>query len=426
MIKLDENVDYNDFIKITEKFNEFTKNVIPLCAAENVISDFVRLPLISKAHEKYVMGGLSQYDYKDNFIGGDIIYSYYQVINNQCKKLFKSTYADSRTLTGMNSITTLLMSVTTVGDTIAIISPDCGGHASIPFICKRLGLSIVYIPYDYQEYNIDYDKLNNLMRTTKIDTIFICISDIVNTIDFTKINHEHNILIIYDATPILGLIAGGIIDNPLIQFDNYYPFILCGATHKTIPGPSCSLIMTKNSNLANSVEEKINPVFLRNTQMHHKISLIFALIELEYFGFDYASQILVNSKKLSQSLQLKGFNVLNQKNGYTNTHQIFFTDNLIKIENFYNQCLNNNVTVDFKNKEIFSKSGIRIGVQEITRYGWDDIEINMVADLLYMLMYTKNNKRINNLIVELSKRKKIKYTFESSEYKLARKLISYK
>lgn len=42
----------------------------------------------------------------------------------------------------MNCLTTLLMSLTSIGDKILILGDEWGGHASVKEVCKRLGLKI--------------------------------------------------------------------------------------------------------------------------------------------------------------------------------------------------------------------------------------------------------------------------------------------
>ena len=53
-----------------------------------------------------------------------------------------------------------------------------------------------------------------------------------------------------------------------------------GATHKTLPGPTCGLIMTNNLKLAQQFDTLINPDYLRNSQLHHIFSLILTLMEI--------------------------------------------------------------------------------------------------------------------------------------------------
>ena len=288
--KLSYDLSFKKFVNVTKKYDEFKKNCIPLCAAENCVSEFSKIPLSSSIKEKYVMGSPLEYIKDDNFIGADIVYPYYHIISDLCYQLYDAQYADARTLTGMNSITTLLMSLTNIGDKIAVSSVDCGGHASIPDICMRLGLKLIELPYNYEDLDFDYEGINQLIdANTDIKLILICISDVVNPFDISQIINPHNIPIVYDATQTLGLIAGNIIDNPLANRKEQENFILMGATHKTIPGPSCGLIMTQNKRLATTFDNKINPTFIRNTQLNEKLSLICTLLEMKYFGKDYAT-----------------------------------------------------------------------------------------------------------------------------------------
>jgi len=52
-----------------------------------------------------------------------------------------------------------------------------------------------------------------------------------------------------------------------------------GGTHKTLPGPASGLIMTNEKYLHEKMETSINPKYLRHSQMHQKISLLFTLIK---------------------------------------------------------------------------------------------------------------------------------------------------
>ncbi len=422
---LSNDLSFKRFVNITEEYNEFKKRCIPLCAAENSVSEFSKIPLVSSIKEKYVMGSPLEYIEDDNFIGASIAYQYYHVISDLCNQLYGVQYADARTLTGMNSITTLLMSLTNIGDTIAVSSVDCGGHASIPDICMRLGLKLLELPYNYEELDFDYEKINQLIDINKdIKLILICISDVVNPFDVSQIVNPSNIPIIYDATQTLGLIAGNIINNPLASRKEYENFILMGATHKTIPGPSCGLIMTQNMNLASVFDSKINPVFIRNTQLNEKLSLICTLLEMKYFGEDYAACIVQNAKDLANILSHLGFQVMNKKRNYTSTHQIFLTCCEHQMYTFYDNCDYYNITLNFKTKRIFKNGGIRIGTQEISRYKWGHSELLIIGDILKCL-YDHPKAYLNDSIDAYVKKKinmllplkKIQYTFESKDYK---------
>ena len=50
------------------------------------------------------------------------------------------------------------MSLFSTGDTILISSEECGGHGSMPKICRRLGINTIEMPYDYDAYDFNYER----------------------------------------------------------------------------------------------------------------------------------------------------------------------------------------------------------------------------------------------------------------------------
>ena len=145
--------NFDKFINICQKVSSWNKKSLPLCAAENAISPFSQIPLDTFLQEKYIMGGVLEYNSNNNFIGSSNLYEFYDLINKQCATLFSSKYADPRTLSGVNAVTTLLMSLFKEGDTILISNEDCGGHSSMPKICHRLGIRTIELPYNYDKYD---------------------------------------------------------------------------------------------------------------------------------------------------------------------------------------------------------------------------------------------------------------------------------
>lgn len=356
--------------------------MLPLCAAENVMSPFSKIPLDTFLQEKYIMGGTITYQHKNNFIGSEKLFKIYNLLNLQCKKMYNCQYSDARTLSGVNAVTTLLMSLFSAGDTILISSEESGGHGSMPKICHRLGIRTMEIPYDYRNYDFDYEKSNELLKHEEIDGILICISDIIKMPQLYKFSLPNNCTLIFDATQILGLIATDTIENPLKWFDDTQNFILMGATHKTLPGPTCGLIMTNNLQLAQKFDTLINPNYLRNNQLHHILSLILTLMELEVYGNEYSNRIVNNANILAGYLKENGFDVLSASPKYTYTHQIFISMSYIAAKNFSRRCDAYGISINVRNKQLYNPCGLRIGTQEISRYGWAETEMSTISDIL--------------------------------------------
>ena len=392
-------------------------NLLPLCAAENVVSPFSKIPLDTFLQEKYIMGGVIEYQDHSNFIGSKKLYEIYELLTRQCNKLYRCKYADARTLSGVNAVITLLMSLFSSGDTILISSEECGGHGSMPKICRRLGINTIELPYNYDVYDFDYEKTNKLLKRQKIDGILICLSDIIIMPQLKRFDLPKECVLIFDATQILGLIATKTMENPLEWFTEDQKFILMGATHKTLPGPTCGLIMTNNLDLAHQFDTLINPDYLRNSQLHHIFSLILTLMELEICGQQYCSMIISNANILANALVKYNFNILEVPPKYTYTHQLFISMPENDAEALYNRCLEYGVSINLRNKRLYKTCGLRIGTQEISRYGWQDQEMLAIAEILRDIRDNDDfSQDISDRINILSKNKKICYTIENECY----------
>lgn len=408
---------FEDLINLCIDISSQENKLLPLCAAENVVSPFSKIPLDTFLQEKYIMGGVMEYQAHSNFVGSKKLYKIYELLSRQCNKLYGCKYADARTLSGVNAVMTLLMSLFSAGDTILISSEECGGHGSMPKICHRLGINTIEIPYNYDIFDFDYGKMNEILETQKIDGILICLSDIIIMPQLNKIILPQNCVIIFDATQILGLIATKSIENPLNWFTDEQKFILMGATHKTLPGPTCGLIMTNNLTLAQQFDTLINPDYLRNSQLHHIFSLILTLMELEIYGQEYCNTIINNANTLAGALITYDFNVLKVPPQYTHTHQIFLSMPESSAEEFYIKCLDYGVSINFRNKHLYKTCGLRIGTQEISRYGWKDVEMLVIAEILRDIRDNNQfSQDISNRINRLSTNKKLCYTIENECY----------
>ncbi|MBM5720777.1 hypothetical protein [Listeria ivanovii] len=398
--------------QLNRKYENYNRNTLPLCAAENVMSDFSKLPLSSSIQEKYIMGGTLDLQIEHNFMESSLLFEYYELLSKLGKELYGAEYTDGRTLTGMNALTTLLMSAFKAGDKVLISSSDVGGHGSIPIICKRLGLIYEELPYNYDEFDFDYQKINLIIKSEQIAGIIIGLSDIQYPPEIQQLELRDTILI-YDATQTLGLIAFNPKQNPLLSMPTENKIILLGATHKTIPGPSCGLIMANNLSFAHELDKKINPDYIRNIQMHQILSLIYTLIEFQTYGEDYMKQMVKNTALLTSMLE-PHFEILKKGNRFSETHQIHFHIESDELDTFYNNATFHSVTLNKRDKKIYRNSGIRIGTQEITRYGYSIAELSQVANVLSLLKVKQNSttdKEINSVLQELVQNKTVHYCF---------------
>lgn len=399
---------YNEYLNLIQELKEFNKDKIPLCAAETYSSEFVKSALSSEFEGKYCMQHLNYVPEKD-FIGSEYVHRLYDLLTEQCKRTFNSQYADARTLSGMNCISIVTNCLIPKGSKVLLTTGAQGGHPSVPLLLNLAGIDYDEVPYDYDKSDIDYVSLNNLMLDEKYSALIIAQSDVLNPADASRIAHCGK-LIVYDATQTFGMIAAHIHKNPLDYHDN---LILIGGTHKTLPGPTCGLILLNNEEIIRKIDNLISPSYLRNAQPNNIAALLLALLEQEKFGFKYQKKTVENANILGEKLEKLGFNVKKiGENEYTRTHQIFILTTQEKKELIVKNANRFGITLNGKEKKLFDGFGIRFGLQEVTRYGWNKDDMVLVSELISEIaketpdaVFIKEAKRV------LSKKKQSVYSF---------------
>lgn len=399
---------YNEYLNLIQELKEFNKDKIPLCAAETYSSEFVKSALSSEFEGKYCMQHLN-YVPENDFIGSEYVHRLYDLLTEQCKRTFNSQYADARTLSGMNCISIVINCLIPKGSKVLLTTGAQGGHPSVPLLLNLAGIDYDEVPYDYDKSDIDYVSLNNLMLDEKYSALIIAQSDVLNPADASRITPCGK-LIVYDATQTFGMIAAHIHKNPLDYHDN---LILIGGTHKTLPGPTCGLILLNNEEIIRKIDNLISPSYLRNAQPNNIAALLLALLEQEKFGFEYQKKTVENANILGEKLEKLGFNVKKiGENEYTRTHQIFILTTQEKKELIVKNANRFGITLNGKEKKLFDGFGIRFGLQEVTRYGWNKDDMGLVSKLIFEIaketpdaVFIKETKRV------LSKKKQSVYSF---------------
>lgn len=399
--------------ELNKNFKNFHKKSVPLCAAETVLSDFVKAPLSADFQERYIMGSAYDFTMADNFVGADLLYPYYKMIDKLGKELFHAKYTDARTLTGMNAANMLISALLKPGDKIMTLGKQWGGHASMVPTFERLGAIVYDAPYNIDKYDFDYNKVNEIIKKENIKFFNIAPSDILFPHDFSKID-DSNCTILFDYSQLLGIIAAGLLENPLDKLQNC---ILYGGTHKTMPGPAHGIIMTNNEKLYNKIDKEINPKYLRNVQTHQVISLLHTMIEMKYFGKAYQKNTIRIGNLLGKELNKYGFKVVCRNGIYTQTHQLFLEMPKQDMEIMFHNAIQESITLNTKKKPLFNGGyGIRLGLQEISRYNWDDDSIKNIAKILYSISHQKYDEDLVKTLINQLPSKNINFTFNKYEY----------
>lgn len=361
---------------ILDAHREFRSHVVPLCAAETPISDFVRSFLLHPIHESYAMGGPTA-PAANNFIGAEHVLALHQLVIDLCGEIFGAAYADPRPLSGTAAVTNLLMTLSEPGQRIMLQTPASGGHPSMGPVCRRLGLEVIDLPYDYERFQPAASASD--ASGDPVDFVLLAPSDVLYAPDIASLRFSDDTVVIHDATQTLGLIASGHHPSP---FSQHPRVVISAGTHKTLPGPSSGLLLTQDVGIAKRLDTELSPKFVRHSHPHHIAALCATLIEQQAIGGRYSSRIIDWSGALAGYLEQQGLRILQDGARRSQTHQVFIHVPEERLDRAHERALGAGVTLNVKRKRLFRDSGLRIGVQEIARYRWSHVELERLAWVL--------------------------------------------
>ncbi|NOR85711.1 aminotransferase class I/II-fold pyridoxal phosphate-dependent enzyme [archaeon] len=387
----------NDIETLTEKHNKWRKEeCINLIASENVTSSAVDNIYISDLGHRYAEGKPFQRHYQ----GLQYIDQIEDLTQKLARNLFNAKHVDLRPLSGTTANLSALGALTNYGDTIFSSSIPNGGHVSHTRhgVSGLIGIKDLSFPFNIEEMNIDIDKTKKKIEEKQPKvllfgaSLFLFPHPVKEIAEFAK---TYDIKIIYDAAHVLGLIAGKRFQDPLKEGAE----IITSSTHKTFPGPQSGIIFG-NSDKFDKIETVVFPQVICNHHLHKLPAMAVALEEMTTHGQSYANQIITNAKTLAQSMHELGFNVVAEKLGFTESHQV-----VVDVSNLgggktvaehlesQNIILNKNfIPGDKINTETMrNPRGIRIGTQEMTRMGMKEDEMQEIAKLLKKSLIDKKD-----------------------------------
>ncbi len=427
-----------DLVEASKKHEQYRdKECINMIASEGLKSPAVS-QMLDLSHDL-----ASRYAEGDNDAQGHVKKRYYQgqkymsqiedFATDIMKSLFGCTWADVRLVSGThaNLATFKGLSLASKNNKMVVTPLNCGAHISHDYTGLAgniLGLDNINHVYNIDEFNIDPEKSAYVIRAAKPGivtfggSLFLFPHPIK---ELKEVCNEVGAYVAYDASHVLGLIAGGQFQDPLREGADF----ITSSTHKTFPGPQGGVILGNptSSSLDKAVKKiqfAVFPLSASSTHLGRLPALGIAALEMKVFGQQLANQIVKNAQTAGQYLCENGIKVLAEHKGFTRSHQI-----AVDIRNFgggnkiaqdledANIILNKNLLPydDQSGKE--NPSGLRIGFQDITRRGFGEGDIKQLCDLMLDVIKGKRSPAEVKMDVLALKKEfcDIKYGFKSVE-----------
>ncbi len=425
-----------DLVEASEKHEQYRdKECINMIASEGLKSPAVN-QMLDLSHDldcRYAEGeNDSQGHVKKRYYQGQKYMSQIEDYSTDImKRLFRTTWADVRLVSGThaNLATFKGLSLASKNNKMVVTPLSCGAHISHDYTGLAgniLGLDNINHVYNIDEFNIDAEKSAYVIRAAKPGivtfggSLFLFPHPIK---ELREVCEEVGAYIAYDASHVLGLIAGGQFQDPLREGADF----ITSSTHKTFPGPQGGVIMGSPTSLSlekavKKIQFAIFPLSASSTHLGRLPALGIAALEMKLFGAELALQIIKNAQTAGQYLCENGVKVLAENKGFTKSHQIAFDirsfgggNKIAQDLEDANIILNKNLLPydDQSSKE--NPSGLRIGFQDVTRRGFRESDVKHLCDLMLDVIKSKRKpSEVKGDVLALKKEfSGIKYGFQN-------------
>ena len=397
---------------LIEKEHQRQLKGMELIASENFVSDEVMQAMGSCLTNKYAEG----YPGKRYYGGCGVVDEVETLAIERVKKLFGAEYANVQPHSGAQANAAVLLTVLNPGDTFLGLNLAHGGHLSHGSSVNTSGILYHAVGYNLNKETgrVDYDEMEQLAVEHKPKLIIGGGSAYSREWDYKRMREiadKVGALLMIDMAHPAGLIAAGLLDNPL-----KYAHIVTSTTHKTLRGPRGGIILmgkdfenpwgkTTPKGQIKMMSQLLNSAVFPGTQggpLEHVIAAkAVAFNEALQPQFkEWAKQVQKNAAVLADELIKRGFTIVS---GGTDNHSM-----LVDLRSKYPDLtgkvaesalvaaditVNKNM-VPYDTRSAFQTSGIRLGTPAITTRGAKEDMMLLIADLIEEVLDSPEDEKV--------------------------------
>ncbi|MBQ5731266.1 MAG: serine hydroxymethyltransferase, partial [Bacteroidaceae bacterium] len=212
---------------------------IELIASENFVSNEVMQAMGSILTNKYAEG----YPGKRYYGGCEVVDIVEDLARTRLKELYGAEWVNVQPHSGAQANAAVFLAVLNPGDKFMGLNLAHGGHLSHGSAVNTSGL--IYTPVEYnlnpETGRVDYDQMEEIAHREQPKLIIGGGSAYSREWDYKRMREiadSVGALLMVDMAHPAGLIAAGLLDNPL-----KYAHIVTSTTHKTLRGPRGGIIL---------------------------------------------------------------------------------------------------------------------------------------------------------------------------------------
>ncbi len=386
-----------------------TSRCLNLQPSENVTSPQVRALLASDFGHRYTLPIHAEVhgNFVENAYGGAKYLDEVEALGEEVARgLFGCDHASLKPLSGHVAGLMMLLATCEKGDLIFTLSPDSGGYDgySKGYMPDMLSLKVKSLPFDAQRWKLREEEAAEMIRRRRPRLVVLGASFFLFPYDLPPIAEacqEVDALLGYDASHVLGLVAGGEFQRPFEEGCD----IVVGSTHKTFFGPQGGLLLTNRRDVYDAVSKEMNWRVMDNVHWNRVAALTQALLEMEAFGASYAPQVVANTRVLAEALDENAFPLRFKREGFSASHQLLLHEGRLKVAYGLTPA---GFSARLQDSGLIVDAVARLGTNELTRLGATEPEMRETASLILAAVAGKD---VSDGVVDLRSRLRLAYVF---------------
>jgi glycine hydroxymethyltransferase len=355
-------------------------NLLP---SENAISPKARRYLSSDLAGRYTlpMESVSHGETIDNSYAGTRFTDAIETLADaSAARLFRAKHATTRPLSGHLAAMSALAPLLPRSSKILAIAPDQGGYDGYApgYLPALLGYSVRPLPADGPGGALDAENAVAEIHRERPTAVVLGQSFFLFPYPLKAIAeaaHAQDALVFYDASHVLGLVAGGRFQDPLKEGAD----IVYGSTHKSFPGPQGGLLYTDREDLFQQIAPALVWRIFDNAHWNRIAALGQTLLELERCGRAYATTVVENAQALGRALEDLDVPMVAPERNFTESHQVHLDAPALKTRHGVGPAA---LARRWEGNRLLTDLLGRLGTAEIARLGLTPTEMPRLASLL--------------------------------------------
>jgi len=360
------------------------RDVFNLLPSENALSPTARRYLGSDLAGRYTLPMSSSVDGEtldNSYAGTRYTDEIERLANSAAARLFRGRFATTRPLSGhIAALSALVPLLPPKSRLLAIATEDGGYDGYAPgFIPAVFGYTVRPLPATGPGHSVRPEEAADTIRRERPDAVVLGQSFLLFPYPVREIAeaaHAHGALVLYDASHVLGLVAGQEFQDPLREGAD----VLFGSTHKSFPGPQGGLLVTDREDLFQQLDPALVWRIFDNAHWNRIAGLAQTLLEMERCGREYATTVVANSRALGRALADLGWPLVAEAEGFTRSHQLHLDRPRLREKFGFGAGA---LARRLETQRLLLDLVGRVGTAEITRLGLVPDEMPRLAGLLH-------------------------------------------